>query len=122
MDRRNLDRKVVDQAEWIFDITSGEIWFILYDFAAVLHEAELGICHVADGYFQHGPEGGTALYEQIDVVAVEADHVRRLVCNLEPKLCDIKGRCGFWIFRLNQDIRTKLVCHVRSLPPLSLAA
>src|ERR1700691_988819 len=49
---------------------------------------------------------------------MQADHVWRLVRDLESELLDVKVRGVLWIGRLNQNIRTKMVRHfVRLTPP-----
>src|SRR5271154_5456720 len=43
---------------------------------------------------------------------MEADHVRRFVSDREPQLFDVEGGRVHWIWRLNQNIGAKRVCHI----------
>jgi hypothetical protein len=40
------------------------------------------------------------------MLAMQADHMRRFVSDLEPELLDIEERRELWILRLNQNVRT----------------
>jgi hypothetical protein len=57
-------------------------------------------------------EGRARLDEQVDVLAVEADHLRVVVGNFESEMVDIKKGSFLRIWGLNQKVCTKAVCHV----------
>jgi hypothetical protein len=99
--------------ERILDVASRKIRLVLDDLATIPDEAAAGFFDIGDGNCEHRPERRTALDEQVDVRAVEADHVGRFVGDGEPELFDVEGGRVVWIFHLNQNIGAKLVCHVR---------
>jgi len=68
-----------------------------------------------DGYFKDRSERWPTLDNQVNVLAIEADHPRRFVGDLEGESLHIKRRRAFGVFCLNQDIRARTVC----LSPLS---
>src|SRR5580692_2517990 len=46
---------------------------------------------------------------------MEADHLRVVVGDLKTQMLDIEERSLPWIRRLNQNVCSKVVCHVRPL-------
>lgn len=55
------------------------------------------------------------LDEQIDVVAMQADHVGVVVSDPKSEMLDVECGGTLWVWRLNQNIGTKAVRHVSSL-------
>src|SRR5271165_4614660 len=111
----SLPREVVNEAERISDVASRKIRLILDDFATGLYEPEPGFLDVINRYFQNWSQRRAQFDEQVDVRAVEADHIRLLVRDLESETVDVARRCLIRIGCLNQNVRTKSVCHVASL-------
>jgi hypothetical protein len=105
-------------------IYSREFRLVLDDFAAVFHEAARGFLNIFDRHLEDRAQGRAALDEEIDVLAMKADHLRAFGSNHKAELLDVE-RCRLhWIWRLNEDVGTKAVCHVGSLVrerPLSLS-
>src|SRR5215469_16013110 len=109
-----LAREVVNQSEWVFQIAPRKVRLIFYNRAPILHQADFGLFDTLDGYFKDRSERGPKLDKQVNVLAVEADHPRRFIGDLEGELLHVKRRRVFGVFCLNQDIRAKAVCHCRS--------
>jgi hypothetical protein len=57
------------------------------------------------------PQGRAKLDEQVDVLAMEADHLRIVVGNFESEMVDIKKGSVLRICS-NDDVWTNAVCHV----------
>jgi hypothetical protein len=104
--------QVVDQAKRVFDIASRKIGLILDDFTAVLYQPPLRVGNVANRHFQDWAQSQSRLDEQVDVFTVEADHLRVVVGNFESEMLNVKKRSFFGIWRLNQNVCAKAVCHV----------
>jgi hypothetical protein len=110
-DERHSASEIVDQAEGVFYIAAGEIWFIFYDFAALVCQAGFCFFYVAYGYFQDWAKRGATLDEQVDFVAFEADQGGGFGGDLESQLVYVEGGGFFGGFGLDQDIGAEGVGH-----------
>jgi hypothetical protein len=78
----------------------------------LLHQPESGFFNTFDGDFKHRSQCRASLDEQVDVLPVQTDHVRQFFGYPEAELLDVERRCALGVFRLNENIRAKAVCHV----------
>jgi hypothetical protein len=70
---------VVDQAEGVADVGSGKLRLIFDDFTSGFNKAALRFIDVSNGDFKYRAQRWAGLDEQVDVLAVQADHPRVLV-------------------------------------------
>src|ERR1035438_4249422 len=103
--------QVIDQAKGIFDIASGEFRLVLDDFAAPCHEPLFGGFDAVHGDLKDWTKHRAALNEEVDVPAMQADHLRVFAGDLEPELLDVERRGGGWVRRLNEYVCAEGVCH-----------
>ena len=108
----SLARKVVNQAERIFDVASRKVRLIFDDFTAILHQPALCLFDAVHRDFQNRPQRRSSFDEEVDVLAMQADHVRMLVGDLESEPLDVEKRGLLRVWRLDQNVRAKFVCHV----------
>src|ERR1700679_193311 len=71
--RVRLGRQVVDQSEGILDVAPWKSRLILDDFAAVLHQPELGFFDIVYSYFKDRTQGWASLDKEVEVLTVKAD-------------------------------------------------
>jgi hypothetical protein len=93
--------EVIDYAKRIFDIAARKIRLVLDNFTALLYESLLRVGNVVNRHFQDWPQGRARFDEQVDVLAMEADHLRVVVGNFESEMVDIKKGSFLRIWGLN---------------------
>jgi hypothetical protein len=71
----------------------------------------LRVSYAVDRHFQDRTQGRSRLNELVDVLTMQADHIRIVVGNFEPEMLNIKTSGFLGIKGLNQNVSAKAVCH-----------
>ena len=87
---------------------------VLYDLAAGFDQTLPSSTDIVDGNFKHWAQSGASLDKQVDAGPMKADHFRVRSGNFKAKPAYVKGRRGFGLGRLDENVCAEGVGHLRS--------
>jgi hypothetical protein len=95
-----LGGQVVNQAVGVLDVDPGNLGLVFDYLAALLHQLAFGFLDIFDCNLEDRAQGWTFFDEEIDVLAMEAEH-RGFSGDFESEMLDVEGCGAFWIWGLN---------------------